>query len=81
MITFVCVKGGDPGGGARGIIVSELWEGKYIQPIMLLIVTIHLEVLFQCLVGPLSLPVPFQMVAQGKVESHVQCFSEGSKEM
>ena len=67
MIIFVCVKGGDPGGGARGIIVSEFWEGKYIQPIMLLIVTIHLEVLFQCLVGPLGLAVAFWMVTQGEV--------------
>ena len=28
MITFVCVKGGDPGGRTRGIIVSEFCKGK-----------------------------------------------------
>ena len=28
MITLVCEKGGNPGGHARGIIVSEFCEGK-----------------------------------------------------
>ena len=28
IITFVCVKGGDPSGCTRGIIVSKICEGK-----------------------------------------------------
>jgi len=63
------------------IVVSELQERKKSLPIVLLIVAVNLEVLFQCLVGAFSLSVTFRVVSGGEMKSHIESFSEGPDEV
>ena len=72
MITFVCVEWGDHRSHAWSIIVGKLHKGKESEPVVLLIVTVDPNVLFQGLISALSLPITFWMVSQGEVQLHVQ---------
>jgi hypothetical protein len=65
----------------RSIVVSELHEQKKFLPIVLLIIAVNSEVLFQCLIGAFSLSVTFRMVSRGEMKSHVESFSERSEEV
>ena len=53
--------------GARGVVVRELAKWEEPVPVVLLVVTVDLDILFQDLVSVLSLPVTFRMVTQGEV--------------
>ena len=64
---FVGVEWGDLRCGTRGVVVCELAEGEELVPVVLLVVTVDPDILFQGLVSVLSLPVTFQMVTQGEV--------------
>ena len=63
------------------IIISEFHEWKKFLPIVLLVIAVNLEVLFQCLVGAFGLSVAFRVVSRGEVKSHVESFSERSEEV
>ena len=67
VIAFVGVEWGDLHCGTRGIIVCELAEWEELVPVVLLVVAVDLDILFQGLVSALSLPITFQMVIQGEV--------------
>ena len=58
---------GDLRRGAQGIVVHELAEGEELVPVVLLVVTVDPDILFQGLVSALSLPVTFRMVTRGEV--------------
>ena len=74
MISFVGKKRGDSCGGIRGIIISKFGDGEQIRPIVLLVVAVHLEVLFQSLIHSFGLSIAFGVITRGKVEFHVQGF-------
>ena len=63
------------------IVVSELRERKKFLPIVLLVIAVNSEVLFQCLVGAFGLSVAFRVISGGEVKSHVESFSERSEEV
>ena len=67
VIAFVGVEWGDLRHGARGVVVCELAEGEELVPVVLLVVTVDLDVLFQGLVSALGLPITLQMVTRGEV--------------
>ena len=67
VIAFVGVERGDLCGGARGIVVRELAERKELIPVVLLVVAVDPDILFQGLVSALSLPITFRMVTRGEV--------------
>jgi len=46
------------------------------SPIVLLVVAVDPEVLFQCLVRPLCLAIALQVVTAGEVEAHVESLSK-----
>ena len=81
MITFVGVEWGDPRSCTWSVIVCELCEGKEVEPVVLLIVTVDPNVLFQGLISALSLPITFWMVSQGEVQLHVQGCAEQLEEV
>ena len=67
VIAFVGVERGDLRGGAWGIVVRELAERKELIPVVLLVVTVDPDVLFQGLVSVLGLPITFRMLTRGEV--------------
>ena len=81
MVAFICEEGRDTGCCAGGVIEREICEGQKFCPVVLLVVTVDLEVLFQSLIRPLSLSIAFWMVSRGEVEGHSECFSEGVEEV
>ena len=69
-------KGRDTGCCTRGVIERELCEGQKFSPVVLLVITVDSEVLFQSLICPLSLTIAFWIISGGEVESHSECFSK-----
>ena len=58
---------------------TQLW--KEFRPIVLLVVAIDLEVLFQSLLSLFSLSITFRIISGSGVKLHVQCISEGLEEV
>jgi len=69
------------GGSTRSIVVCKLREWEKSLPIVLLVVAVNLEVLFQCLVGAFGLSIAFRVVSRGEVKLHVESFSKRPKEV
>ena len=63
VISLVGKEWGNTGSSARCIVVGELCQRKKSRPVILLIVTIVSQVLFQGLVSTFSLPITLWMVA------------------
>ena len=80
MVSLVSKERGDSHGGIRGIIIGEFSDGKQIRPIVLLVVAIYSEVLFQGLIHLFSLSVTLGVITRGKMEFHVQGFSQCPEE-
>ena len=74
VVAFVGEEGRDAGRSARSVVVGKLCKGKEFSPIVLLIVAIDSEILFQRLVSPFGLSVSFGVVTGREVELHVQGF-------
>ena len=49
--------------GAQGIVVCELPAWQELEPVVLLVVAIDPDVLFQGLVSVLSLPITFWVIS------------------
>src|SRR5882724_2050830 len=81
MITLVGKEGCNAGSGTRSIVVSKLSLWKEFRPIVLLVVAIDSEVLFQSLISLFSLSIAFGMISRSEVKFHVQCSSEGPEEV
>ena len=80
VVTFVRVERRDTCGFARGVVVSELCEGKKLGPIILLVTTVMSKVLFECLIDTLCLTICLWVVSRCKVEMHVKCLTQRVKE-
>ena len=62
VIAFVGIEWGDLRCGAQGVVVCKLADWEELVPVVLLVVAVDPDVLFQGLVSALSLPIIFQMV-------------------
>ena len=62
MIAFVGVEWGDLCCGTQGVVVRELAEREEPVPVVLLVVTVDPDSLFQGLISVLSLSITFRMV-------------------
>ena len=62
----------------RSIIVSKLSERKKRFPVVLLVIVVYLNVLFQYL---LCLTVDFRTIIRGEMKVHIKSFAERSKEI
>jgi len=76
MVAFVGKERRDTSGSARSIVISKFRKWEEVSPVVLLVVAIDAEVLFQSLVSMLSLTITFRMVTRGKVQSDVESLSE-----
>ena len=72
MIPLVGIERGNGGSRTRSIVVSKLRKREQCEPVVLLIVAVDPDVLFQGLGSALGLTVTFRMVPLGKVQLHVQ---------
>ena len=48
---------------ARCVVVGELSQRKQLGPVVLLVVAVGVEVLFEGLIDPLGLTIPFRMIS------------------
>jgi len=81
VVAFVGEEGGDTSGCTRGVVKSELCEWEEFGPIVLLVVAVDSEILFESLVHPLGLTISFWVIARGEMQGHSECFSERAEEV
>jgi len=81
MVTFVSEERGNASSGIQSIIVSEFHQQEEFGPIVLLIVAIDSNILFQGLIHSFSLSISFGVITGGKMELHIQSCSERSEEV
>jgi len=81
MITFVSKERCNTSSGARSIIVSELCQREEFGPIVLLIIAMGSNVLFQGLICSFGLSVGFRVITRGEMEFHIQSCSERAEEV
>src|SRR6266481_10104019 len=81
VVALVREERGNSRGAARSVVVCELGKGEEARPVVLLVVAVDTEVLFQSLVSALSLSVTFWVVSRGEVQLHVQGGAKGPEEL
>ena len=81
MVAFVGKEGGNSSSSGRSVVVSKLRERKEIGPVVLLVVAVGAEILFQSLVRAFGLTIAFGVISRGEVESDVEGFGEGTEEV
>ena len=81
VISLVSEEWGYSGGSTRGIVVCELREREKLSPVVLLVVAVNPDVLFQCLISAFGLSVAFRMVTRGEMKLHIESFSEKPEKM
>ena len=81
VISLVSEEWGYSGGSTRGIVVCELREREKLSPVVLLLVAVNPDVLFQCLICAFGLSIAFRMVTGGEMKLHIESFSERPEEM
>ena len=62
MKTLVSKERGDHGCRVQGVVVCKLGQGKEVNPIVLLVVDVHLKILFHDLVDMFGLPIGLGVV-------------------
>src|SRR6202045_4915129 len=72
MITLVRKEWGNPRSGTRSIVVGEFHQGEEFGPVVLLIIAVTTEVLFQRLVSSLRLSVALQVIPRSEVQGHIE---------
>ena len=77
VITFIGKEQGGTSSSIGGIIVREFCKGQEVGPVVLLIISVDSEILFQGLIGAFGLPIAFQVISGGEVMHHVEGFTEG----
>jgi hypothetical protein len=77
VVAFVGEERRNAGGVAQSIILGKLSKQEKGGPVVLLVVAIASEVLFECLVDTFGLAVAFQVVSGSEVEFHVEGFAQG----
>ena len=81
VISLVSEEWGYSGGSTRGIVVCEFHKREKLSPVVLLVVAVNPDVLFQCLISAFGLSVAFRMVTGGEMKLHIESFSERPEEM
>ena len=81
MISLIGEKERDICSCTWSIVVGELYKGQEVSLVILLIIAIHMEVLFQSLISPLSLAIPLWMISRGEVKIDVQGLTERTEKV
>ena len=81
VVSFISEERGHTSSLARRIVVGELSQRKQLRPVVLLVVAVGAEVLFEGLIDLLSLTIPFRMISRSEVKLHTKCCAEAAEEM
>jgi len=81
MITFVSKERCNTSSGTWSIIVSKFCQREEFRPIVLLIIAINSNILFQGLICLFSLFVSFRVITRGEMELYIQSCSERLEEV
>ena len=81
VISLVSEEWGYSGGSTWGIVVCELHKQEELSPVVLLIIAVNPDALFQCLISAFGLSIAFRMVTGDEVKLHIKSFSKRPKEM
>jgi len=81
VVAFVGEEGRDTSSCPRGVVKSELRKWEEFGPVVLLVVTVDSEILFESLVHPLGLTISFWVITRGEMQGHSECFSERAEEV
>src|SRR6266545_1209380 len=63
VVALVSKERGHTSSLARCVVVSELGQRKQLRPVVLLVVAVSTEILFEDLIDLLSLTIPFRMIS------------------
>ncbi len=63
VVSFVSEERGHTGSLTRHVVVGELSQRKQLGPVVLLVVAVGAEVLFEGLIDLLGLTIPFRMIS------------------
>ena len=67
VIFHVDIEGGEHCGRVDPVVVCKLCHGDLVHPVILVMIDVESQVLFQLLVHPLCLPICLQVVGCGRV--------------
>src|ERR1700720_2105527 len=81
VITFISEEWRNTRCSTRSIVKSKLGQWKESFPVILLVVAVHTQILFQSLVCLFGLSIAFRVISRSKVKLHIQSLSERSEEM
>ena len=81
VVTLVSEEWGHTGSCIWGVIVCELCKRQELGPIVLLVIAVNLQVLFQHLVHSLCLSVALRMITQGEMETDIKGLTKGTEEV
>src|ERR1700719_1543539 len=81
MITLLLKEWGNPRSGARSIVVGKFRQGQEFGPVVLLIIAVTTEVLFQCLVGSFHLSVALRVIPRSEVQGHIEDLAQRAEKM
>src|ERR1700731_788263 len=81
MITLVHKEWGNPHSGARSIVVGKFHQGQEFGPVVLLVIAVTAEVLFQHLVSSFSLSVALRVIPRSEVQGHIEDFAQQAEKM
>src|SRR3984957_802070 len=81
VITFISEERRNTRCSTRSIVKSKLDQWKESFPVILLVVAVHTQILFQSLICSFSLPIAFRVISGSEVKLHIQSLSERSEEV
>jgi len=81
VVAFIGEEGGDSGSVTWSVVVGEFRDRKERGPVVLLIVAVAVEVLFQRLVNAFGLAVAFRLISRSEVKLYVEGFTESAEEV
>ena len=81
MVALIGIEGHNTGGCTWCIVVCELSEWEQAKPIVLLVIAVDLDVLFQSLISSFGLSVTIRMITGGEVKLHVESETERLEEV
>src|ERR1700726_2557027 len=81
MITLVCKEWGNPCSGAWSIVVGKFCQGQEFGPVVLLVIAVTTEVLFQCLVSSFHLSIALWVIPRSKVQGHIEDLARQAEKM
>ena len=81
VVALIGIEGHNTSGCTWRIVVCELSEWEQAEPIVLLVIAVDSDVLFQSLISSFGLSITFRVKTQGEVKLHVESETKRSEEV